>query len=83
MTPLQIEIMLHYHCCASDYRDGDFSAPAVRDAIDDFRARGLLKESGNKRVYEPTEGVRLYVDALCAVPAPVQRWVIPLPSAED
>lgn len=77
MTPLQIEILLHYHCCPGDYRDGDFAAPAVREAIDGFRDAGLLKDSGQGRIYEPTDGVRAYVDALCAVPLPVLQWVVP------
>jgi hypothetical protein len=32
---------------------------------------------GDRRIYEPTDGVRLYVETLCAVPLPVQRWVMP------
>lgn len=77
MTPLQIEILMHYHCRANDYRDGDFSASAVREAIDGFRGAGLLKDSGRGRIYEPSDGVSLYVEAICSVPLPVQQWVMP------
>lgn len=86
MTPLEIEILLHYHCCASDYRDGDFSAPAVREAMDRFVATGLLREVWNLQRsirYEPTEGCRVFVEALCRAPAPVQKWVIPDRSMTD
>lgn len=29
MSPLEIEILLHYYYCPGDYQDGDFSAPAA------------------------------------------------------
>lgn len=77
MTPLQIEILMHYHCRTDDYRNGDFSASAVREAIDEFRNMGFLRDSGERRIYEPSDGVRLYVETLCTIPLPVQRWVMP------
>lgn len=85
MTPLQIDILLHYYGAASDYRDGDFSAPAVRDAIEGFerdqllvpaKARdGFAAERG--QVYVIAERGRVYVEALCDVPLPERRWVMP------
>lgn len=43
MSPLALEILLHYKSRADDYRQGDHSAPAVRDAIDAFVATGFLQ----------------------------------------
>jgi hypothetical protein len=83
VTPLQIEILMHYACRACDYRDGDFSAPSVREAIDSFRDQGLLRDSGMQRMYEPAEGVQIYIKALCAIPAPVMQWVIPTTPPEQ
>lgn len=77
MTPLGIEILMHYQTRASDYRDGDFSAPAVREAMDYFVSAGLLREVMSTHRYEATEGCRVFVEALCRVPVPVQKWVIP------
>jgi len=77
-SPLMIEIGLHYHAFMSDYRDGDFGAPAVKEAIAGFLRAGLLKPTpGGPRAYEPTEGMRVWVEALCAVPWPEQVWRIP------
>lgn len=77
MSPLQIEILLHYYCRADDYRRGDFSAPAVRDAITDFNIRDLLRLSSRAgSSYELSAGGRLYVDALMDVPLPHKEWVL-------
>jgi hypothetical protein len=82
VSPLHIEILLHYRGRADDFRDGDFSAPAVRDAINDFKGElGLLElepaGSDFARTYRLTERGEVYVAALCALPLPTQRWVIP------
>lgn len=83
MTPLEISILLHYHCTVTDYRDGDFSAPAVREAIDRFyKVDELLKPTpealrGTWGAYVITERGRALVEALTRVPLPVQVWVMP------
>ena len=79
MSPLQIEILLHYHTRMGDYRDGDFSAPAVRDALDNFRGRDeMLRacESGS-RTYRLTHRGLVYVNALMRLPMPRQVWEMP------
>ena len=88
MTPLEIEILLWYHCRAADYRDGDFSAPAVRDTIDNFRDHlGLIENRENGRcgdypcTYRLTDRGEAYVGALKAVPLPVKTWVMPTSSS--
>lgn len=86
MTPLQIEILFWYHVRRVDYREGDFSAPAVRAAIDQFRDEtGLLEvmepdlSPGDSRTYRTTDKARAYLEALQAMPLPVCRWEIPAP----
>lgn len=76
VAPIAVEIMLHYYYSAADYRNGDFSAPAVRQFIDMWRDLGLLEASAPNN-YEITEGGRLYVEAICNVPVPVRKWVTP------
>ena len=78
MTPLHLEILIWYIGRATDYRDGDFSAPAVREAIDWMRCGvGLLEKSdiGSKR-YQLSERGRVFMNALLNTPLPVQVWVM-------
>lgn len=85
MSPLEIEILFWFNIRCCDYRDGDFSAPAVREAIDRFRDDlGLLeviapetRNKGDDRTYRCTDRARFYLDAIQAIPLPVARWEIP------
>ena len=80
MTPLEIDIMLHYYARADDYRQGDFDAPAVRQAIDIFRGPlNLLEPAEDKSYanYRITERGKVFVQALMNVPLPVQTWAMP------
>lgn len=87
MTPLEIEILFHYRCRADDYRNGDHSAPAVKEAIGRFLDDELLIhhgfavarfESGTiKARYATTPRTCVYLDFLCSVPLPIQKWIMP------
>ncbi|TXH50484.1 MAG: hypothetical protein E6Q97_20305 [Desulfurellales bacterium] len=72
MTPLQLNILLHYYSCANDYRDGDFTAPAVREAIDWFYENVDMLEINNEgsglATYRITERGRDYIETVLAVP---------------
>lgn len=83
MTPLQAEILLWYYCRSNDYRAGDFSAPAVREAIDHFSGdAGMLQlaiydypdmpDKAPPR-YKLTNKARVYVDHMLSAnyPAPI------------
>lgn len=77
MSPLGIEIGLHYHCIAV----GDFprlDAPACQEMVAWMVEAGLLNPVNGDRRYEPTDGLRVWVEALCAVPFPVRRWILPV-----
>jgi hypothetical protein len=79
MTPLQISMMLHYYVAATDYRDGDFSAPAVRRALEDFKASDMLRYCTvpfRDAAYEVTDKGRAFVKALCSVPEPTIKYVV-------
>jgi len=79
MTPLKIEMLLWYYSRVEDYREGDFSAPAVREAIDSFLADGLLMLSDavpRTRSYCLTDRGEAYVKHLMAIPLPVAVWVV-------
>jgi len=78
MTPLEIEILLHYYTRVDDYRDGDFSAPAVASAIGRFVNRlNLLETSSDDSAarYVATSRAVAYVEMLKEVPLPVEMWV--------
>lgn len=80
VTPLAIEIMLHYHSRADDFPR--LEASAVQETIAEFVAAGMLAEGPNtflnqRTKFHITEGGQMYVAALMAVPLPVQRWVMP------
>ena len=85
MRPIDIEVLLHYYTRGDDYRDGDFSAPAVRELIDIFTSElDLLRASMRERkfgqpmaAYEITERGKVYIEALMRVQLPVQKWVMP------
>ena len=87
MTPLEIDIILHYYAIAEDYRGGDHSAPAVGEAIKRFISADMLRPATpnpedrllavRPPAYVVTERGRIYVEALQAVPLPIQKWVMP------
>ena len=81
MTPLEMQIALHYYTSPTDFRDGDFSAPAVRSSIDHFQACDLIRvrkagEPGNAH-YVATPRLNTYVEKLKSIELPIQRWVYP------
>ena len=82
MTPLAIEMALHYHCTPGDYRDGDFSAPAVREVID-FMLETELIESKSGGGYRGTGKLAAYVAKLCTVGLPELRWIYPEDMKEE
>lgn len=81
MTPLELSILIHYRGHARDFRNGDFNAPAVREAIDWFKGEAMLLEAddgkGAERAYKLTNRGEAFVTALCDMPLPVCKWVMP------
>ena len=89
MTPLEISIALWYHCRNGDFGrfsgDNNYDSPAVQSAFKSFVNRGLLvlNAAPNDCIYRGTPALKVYVDALCSVPLPVQQWVIPKPGTHQ
>ena len=82
MTPLELSILIHYRGCSNDFKFGDFSARAVREAIDWFKGEAGMLEPRDKAeypdaIYRLTEKGRFFVDQLCEMPLPVSVWVMP------
>lgn len=78
MSPLQIQILLHYWACADDYHDGNWT-PFVMEVLQHFVGLGLLFDGPTQgpRFQGNMEALRPYVEALQNIPLPVERWVMP------
>lgn len=80
VSPLVISIAIHYHTTVGDFRDGDFDAPAVREALELLVDNGLLKVKAvgldNAFSYKATDGLAAWIDGLRSVPFPKLTWVI-------
>ena len=81
MTPLRIDMLLHYHCYGTDYPD--LSSRSQQDALAYFLNAGFLTRAElyqtmtpNTMKYVPTEKLHVYCEALCRVPEPRQIWVV-------
>ena len=87
MTLLELEILSHYRCRADDWRNGDHSAPICKETFHRFLEQGLLVPSNIegerfsddtiKARYTATDRCKAYLDAVCSVPLPEQKWVMP------
>ncbi len=83
-NPLMISIALHYWTSPEEYDGGDtdhFHSGAVQGILRDYMALGLLEKreppSPYGANYKATDGLKVWVEALCNVPLPVKVWVIP------
>lgn len=77
MTPLELTMALHYYYSTTDFRDGDFNAPAVREAIERFKRDSLLTHNtGDSKtaIYTSTERLDVFVEKLCETPLPQLSW---------
>ena len=76
MSPLKLSILIWYHCSVGDFEK---PSPAADEAIREFVALGLLKETEGERTqqYEANrEALAIYFEAVMNVPLPVMKWVI-------
>lgn len=78
MSPLELEILLHYRYSPLDYRNDDFSSPSVRSAIDRFvKQDQLLVADENimcERTYMLSSRGVVFINKLCTTPLPTQSW---------
>jgi hypothetical protein len=85
MTPLHIEIMLHYHTTPGDYGSvhSNFNSPAVTETFQFFLDNNLLtttrpNEYAREQRYYLTPKGHHYVEyGLCCVPLPEATFFIP------
>ena len=77
MTILELEILMHYYAYANEYRDGDFSAPAVRKAMVRHTFNSMLERVLKKlpcedlaEKYKLTDKGRFFVEHILKTPLP-------------
>ena len=70
MTPNDISVLLHCHCCADPHPRLEY----IGDVIDMFLEAELIY-LGGENIYKTTEGGGMLVDKLCATSFPIKRWV--------
>ena len=82
MSPLEIEVALHYFYSPNDHPDID--VPGYQQALANFLDNGMLvardmaeDSQAEASKYKSTDRLRVYCEALKKVPLPVKKWVIP------
>lgn len=82
MSPLKIQMLLHFHAYCESYDDR--GGNAQREAFHHFLSERLITEvaihqgaSIYGRFYRTTDRGRAMVEALCAVKLPICKWVQP------
>ena len=81
-SPYELEVILWYHSRCEDWQD--MSVPIWRGVANKLIGLGLLEivtandtqYYANNMSYKPTEKLHVYVDGLCNLNLPVQKWVI-------
>lgn len=72
MSPLEIDIMMHYYVSAVDYRD--LHLPVINATLQYFLRREMLKlavEPDCKEKFKITEKGRFYCKTLCSIDVPI------------
>jgi hypothetical protein len=76
MTPFEINLLLHFHCCAGPWPRKD--APIYRPTVDKMFSDGLIEQSSLPDTdYQTTARGKAMVAHLCMVDLPVIKWVQP------
>lgn len=84
-SPLEIQIAIHFWTRPTKYAEHEpdhRNSGAVKAILSWYVRDGLLEPTApneHGEIYKATEALGVWVDALCTVPFPVQKWVIPAP----
>lgn len=78
LTPLQINLLLHYYAIAAPFDPQRDDAPAVRTQLTELLMLGLIDpDAGSPSLYRVTDKGRAHVEALCSLPLPECKWTTP------
>lgn len=83
MTPVEIEVLLHYHCRCEEHPN--IKAPAFQRAATRLVARSILEIEPHPEdntapgttppSWRTAERGKALVEALCRVPFPEKKWI--------
>lgn len=79
ISPIILQMIIHYCVCCDDFREGDLSAPAVRDGLAILIAEKMLSvndKQGNPK-YRATDKAKYYLNYICQTPFPIMIYKIP------
>lgn len=82
MSPLEIDILMHYLCFPEDHRDA--SNTGLKEVFKGFVDKGYLVDNLRPSDCQPIDMVRYkatdklsaYCEALCKVPEPELKWIV-------
>jgi hypothetical protein len=76
MTPYEIIMLIEIYVGPQEPTAPD--SPLKRQTLERFQQHGLIEGASDcERGYRATERTKVYIDALCETPWPVQKWVMP------
>lgn len=74
MSPSDIEILIHYHCCPVVHERAD--APAVKEGTSRFLSHGIIEADDScKSGYRTTARGRAFMEVLCSTQFPTEAWI--------
>jgi hypothetical protein len=74
MSPLDLEVLIHYHC--NPYQHHRHDSPCVADATKTFFMDGIIDKSNKTGSgYTTTEKGRAWLAMILKTPYPTQCWV--------
>lgn len=74
MSPSDLEVLIHYHCCPAQHPRHD--APAVIESTNKFLSDEIIRDcNGNQSGYTTTEKGRAWLKMILNTPYPTQCWV--------
>lgn len=72
MTPNDIDVLLHCHCCRAVHPRNH--ASAVQDSISWMRREGLIEQQDHEW-YVTTARGKAHAQQLCGLELPTEQWV--------
>lgn len=82
-SPLEIQMALHFWTRPTAYAEHEpehRNSGAVKNILAWYVRDGLLEKipaNEHGETYKATDALGVWVEALCSVPFPIQKWVIP------
>ena len=73
MTPLYLEIMIHYNSSCLPFPRKD--APAVQECLEDMKKKGLIVFTTSEGIFKASNMLRAHIKNLCSIPLPTETFL--------